>query len=136
MISHNLFSTIISVSIYYLMIPLTLSSQSSTALQAAQGTSDLLDLIKTEFRKQNHRIALLETQNRNQDEDIGLLKIDNLKIHDQIDLINVEALNEIISNNDTESSAYTNDDNSVKAPTSKKQYQKRAARLFPVKLLL
>ena len=83
MISHNLFSTIISVSIYYLMIPLTLSSQSSTALQAAQGTSDLLDLIKTEFRKQNHRIALLETQNRNQDEDIGLLRF-YIEFHEEL----------------------------------------------------
>ena len=121
--------------VYYLLIPLTLSSQLSIANQGHNiEVSELLDFIKLEFGKQNHRIALLENQNRNQDEDIDQLKVDNLKIHHQIDLISGESSNKIISNNDDELSN-SNHENAFDVP-AKKQHQKRASRLIPISLLL
>jgi len=100
------------------------------------GIPDLLDLIKTEFDKQNDRIALLEVQNRNQDKDINLLKIDNSKIHDRIDSMSDEVEHQ---NNDAGSSFYNNATNENVIPSAynlKRQNQKRAARLIPLTLLL
>ena len=129
--SPHFFSTFILSVIYYLIVPSTLSSQSSIEHQDHDGgLSDILDLIKAEFGKQNHRIALLEVHNRNQDEDIDLLKMDNSKIHNQIDLINVEPLNEF------DELSYENDDNISDVPNIKKNLQKRASRLIPISLLL
>jgi len=128
--SPHFFSTFILSVIYYLIVPSTLSSQSSIEHQDHDGgLSDLLDLIKTEFGRQNHRIALLEVHNRNQDEDIDLLKVDNLKIHHQIDRNKGEPLNEV------DELSYENDVKDSDDPI-KKKYQKRASRLIPISLLL
>ena len=131
MISPNIFSTLISLFICYLMS--TMPSESSIVLQDhrnTEGTSGLLELIKIEFEKQNHRIELLEHQNRNQDEDIGQLKLDTLNIHDQIDLIKDGE-----QSNEDEPASNLNYDNDGDVPL-KKQYQKRAFRLIPPTLLL
>jgi len=140
MISRNFFSTFISLIIYHLMTPFTLSSQSSIDAhqgQNAEGTaSGLLDFIKTEFEKQNHRIKHLELTNINQDEDIDLLKRENSKIHDRIDLINedYEQLNEVISTIYDDKLSYTNDYASNIITAKKKKDQKRPARLLPLSL--
>lgn len=120
-------------------------SQSSTIIapnhqdHKVEGTSDLLaDLMKTEFEKQKHRIALLEVQNRNQDEGIELLKMDNAQLHDQIDAMNDAKSNEVFPDNNAERSC-NNDDDAVhgKIPSDKKKYPaKRAYRLIPPTLLL
>ena len=116
-----------------------MSSQSSIDAhqgQIAEGTAaGLLDFIKTEFEKQNHRIKHLELKNINQDEDIDQLKRDNSKIHDRIDLINedYEQLNEVISTIYDDKLSYTNDYAS-NIITAKKQNQKRPARLLPLSL--
>ena len=71
MFSQNFYLTYTSLMVYYLLIPLTLSSQLSIANQGHNiEVSELLDFIKLEFGKQNHRIELLEVHNRNQDEEI------------------------------------------------------------------
>lgn len=123
------------------MAPFTLSSLSSIDAhqgQIAEGTAatGLLDFIKTEFEKQNHRINHLELKNINQDEDIDMLKRENSKIHDRIDLINEDykQLNEFISTVCDDKLSHTND-YAANAPTPKKQYQqKRPARLLPLSL--
>ena len=117
-----------------------MSSQSSIDAhqgQIAEGTAaGLLDFIKTEFEKQNHRIKHLELKNINQDEGIDLLKRENSKIHDRIDLINedYEQLNEAKSTIYDDKLSHTND-YAANVPTAiKKQYQKRPARLLPLSL--
>lgn len=133
MIPHPLF---ISLVVCYLIVPWTLSSQSNIAYHQDHnvGVSDLLDLIKTEFVKQNHRIALLEIQNKNQDEDIDMLKVDNSKIHDKLDLVNGKTIYEVLSNDDAEPSNSNYD--STSDILIKKQFQQRASRLIPTSLLL
>ena len=145
MISHAFFSTFISLVIYHLSTPLILPfQQSSTALKhqdhKAGEIPDLLDLIKTEFDKQNHRITLLEVQNKNQDEDINLLKIDNSQIHGRIDSMNDEVIHQ--QDNDAGPSHSNNasdgaDDTDVIPFTQncKRKDQKRGARLLPLQLL-
>ncbi len=126
--------------IIYLLISLTFQSQSSFAQQnKKEGTvaDDLFSLIKTEFEKQNDRIALLELQNRNQDGEIGFLKTDNLQIHNQIDLINGKKLNQDSPNSNIEPlHNYDGNTNSDSPLINPKDHEKRAARLLPLSLLL
>jgi len=144
MISRAFFSTFISLVVYHLSTPLIIpTQQSSIALKhqdlKVEGIPDLLDLIKIEFGRQNHRITLLEVQNKNQDEDINLLKIDNSQIHGRIDSMNDKVIHQ---KNDAGLSHSNNaadgtDDTDVIPFTQnwKRKDQKRGARLLPLQLL-